>query len=105
MARIHTTIEKSLNDHGNDGVGTHLEPDILECEVKGALSKLTTNKASGGEEISLELIRILKDGAVKVLHLMYQQIIKNSPLATGLEKVSVHFNSKEGQCKRMIKLL
>ena len=76
MARIHTTIEKSLNDHGNDGVGTHLEPDILECEVKWALAKLTTNKASGGDEISLELIKILKDVAVKVLHLTYQQIKK-----------------------------
>ena len=53
MARIHTTIEKSLNDHGNDGIGTHLEPDILECEVKCALAKLTTNKARGGDEISL----------------------------------------------------
>ena len=74
MARIHTTIEKSLNDHGNDGVGAHLEPDILESEVKWALGKLTTNKASGGEEISLELVKILKAGAVEVLHLMYQQI-------------------------------
>ena len=74
MARIHITIEKSLNDHGNDGVGTHLEPDILECEVKWALAKLIANKASGGDEISLELIKILKDGAVKMLHFMYQQI-------------------------------
>ena len=105
MARIHITIEKSLNDHGNDGVGTHLEPDILECEVKWALAKLTTNKASGGDEISLELIKILKDGAVEVLHLMYQQILKNSPVATGLDKVSAPFNPKEGQCERMFKLL
>ena len=74
MARIPTTIEKSLNDHGNDRVGTHLEPDILECEVKWALAKLTTDKASGGDKIKLELTKILKDGAVKVLHLMYQQI-------------------------------
>ena len=74
MARIHTTIEKSLNDHGNGGVGTHLQPDILECEVKWALAKITTNKPSGGDEISVELIKILEDGAVKVLHLMYQQI-------------------------------
>ena len=76
MARIHTTKEKSFNDHGNDAVSTHLEPDILECEVKWALAKLITNKASGGDEISLELMKILKDGAVKVLHLMYQQIKK-----------------------------
>ena len=74
MTRIHTTIEKSLNVHGNDGVGTHLEPDILECEVKWALGKLATNNASGGDEISLELIKIIKDGAVKVLYLMHQQI-------------------------------
>ena len=74
MARTHTIIEKSLNDHGNDGVGTHLEPDILECEVKWSLSKITTNKTSGGDEISLELVKILKAGAVEVLHLMYQQI-------------------------------
>ena len=74
MARIHITIEKSLNDHGNDDVGSHLEPDILECEVKWALAKLITNKASGGDEIPLELIKILKDCADKVLHLMYLQI-------------------------------
>ena len=74
MARIHTTKEKSLNDHGNDAVSTHLEPDILECEVKWALAKLTTNKASGVDKISLELIKVLKMAAVKVLHLMYQQI-------------------------------
>ena len=74
MARIHITIEKSLNDHVNDGVGTHLDSDILECEVKRALAKLTTNKASGVDKISLELIKVLKMGAVKVLHLMYQQI-------------------------------
>ena len=76
MARIHRTIEKSLNDHGNDGVGALLEPDILECEVKWALAKLTTNKASGGEEISVELIKIPKDGGVKVLYSVYQQIGK-----------------------------
>ena len=67
-------MQKGLNDHSNDGVGSHLEPDILEGEVKWALAKLTTNKASGGDEISFKLIKILKDGAVKVLHLMFQQI-------------------------------
>ena len=74
MARIHITIEKGLNDHGNDGVGTHPEPDILECELKWTLAKLITNKASGGDKISIELIKILKDCAFKVLLLMYQQI-------------------------------
>ena len=55
---------------------THLEPDILECEVKGALGSITANKASGGDEIPVELFQILKDDAVKVLHSMHQQIWK-----------------------------
>ena len=53
---------------------THLEPDILECEVKWALGSITTNKASGGDEIPVELFQILKDDAVKVLHSLCQQI-------------------------------
>ena len=66
-----------LNDpHNHDGVITHLEPDILECEVKWALRSITTNKASGGDEIPVELFQILKDDAVKVLHLTCQQIWK-----------------------------
>ena len=55
---------------------THLEPDILECEVKWALEGITTNKASGGDEIPVELFQILKDDAVKVLHSIHQQIWK-----------------------------
>ena len=55
---------------------THLEPDILECEVKWALRNITMNKASGGDGIPAELFEILKDDAVKVLHLIYQQIWK-----------------------------
>ena len=55
---------------------THLEPDILECEVKWALGSTTTNKASGGDGIPVELFQILKDDAVKVLHSIYQQIWK-----------------------------
>ena len=55
---------------------THLEPDILECEVKWTLGKITTNKASGGDGIPLELFQILKDNAVKVLHSICQQIWK-----------------------------
>ena len=55
---------------------THLEPDILVCEVKWALGSITTNKASGGEGIPVELFQILKDDAVKVLHSIYQQILK-----------------------------
>ena len=63
--------KKDLHDPDNhDGVitHTHLEPDILECEVKWALGSITTNKASGGDEIPVELFQILKDDAVKVLH-------------------------------------
>ena len=59
-----------------DGVITHLEPDILECEVKCALESITTNKASGGDGTPVELFQILKDDAVKVLHLISEQIWK-----------------------------
>ena len=60
---------KNLHDPDNhDGVITHLEPDILECEVKWALESITTNKASGGDGVPVELFQILKDDAVKVLH-------------------------------------
>ena len=62
------------NPDNHDGVITHLEPDILECEVKWALKSITTNKASGGDRISVELFQILKDDAVKVLHSICQQI-------------------------------
>ena len=68
---------KDLHDPDNhDGVITHLEPDILECDVKWALGSITTNKASGGDGIPVELFQILKDDAVKVLHSIYQQIWK-----------------------------
>ena len=60
----------------HDGVIIHLEPDILECEVKQALESITMNKASGGDEIPVELFQILKDDAMKVLHTICQQIGK-----------------------------
>ena len=63
-----------LDNH--DGVNTHLEPDILECEVKWALGSITMNKASGGDGIPIELFTILKDDAVKVLHSICQQMWK-----------------------------
>ena len=67
--------KKDLQDPDNhDGVITHLEPDVLECEVKWALESITTNKASGGDGIPVELYQILKDDAVKVLHSVCQQI-------------------------------
>ena len=69
--------KKDLHDQDNhDGVITHLEPDILECEVKWALESITTDKASGGDGIPVELFQILKDDAVKVLHSICQQIWK-----------------------------
>ena len=77
---------------------TYLESDILECEVKQALGSITTNKASWGDGIPAELIQILKNDAVKVLHSVCQQHLENSAVATGLEKVSFHSNPKEGQC-------
>ena len=78
MARIHRrTIQISLNDQDNHhGVVTHLESDILECEIKWALGSITVNKASGGDVIAAELFQILKDDAVKVLHSICQQIWK-----------------------------
>ena len=64
------------NPDNHDGVITHLEPDILECEVKWALGSITTNKASGGDGIPVELFQNLKDDAAKVLHSICQQIGK-----------------------------
>ena len=75
MARINRTIEKGFNSPDNhDGVITHLEPDILECDVKWALGSITVNKASGGDGIPAELFKILRDDAGKVLHSLCQQI-------------------------------
>ena len=71
--------KKDLQDPDNhDGVISHLEPDILECEVKWALESITTNKASGGDGIPVELFQILKDDAVRVLHSICQKFVKLS---------------------------
>ena len=76
--------QKDLNDPDNhDSVITHLEPDILECEVKWALGSITTNKASGGEGIPAEVFQILKDDPVKVLHSICQHIWKFGKLSSG----------------------
>ena len=82
---------------------SHLEPDILECEIKWALESITTNKASGGDGIPVELFQILKDDAA----LNMPANLDNSAVATGLEKVSISFHSdpKERQCQRMFKVL
>ena len=94
--------KKDLYDPDNHyGVITHLGTEILECEVKRALGSITTNKASGGDAIPVELFQILKDEAVKVL----LANLENSAVATGMEMVNFHSYPKEGQCQRMFKLL
>ena len=107
VARIHRrTEQRELHEPDNhDGVITHLQPDILECEVKRALKSINTSKASGGDGIPVELFQILKDDAVKVLHSIMPANLENSAVATGMEKVSFHSNPKERQCQRMLKLL
>ena len=87
----------------NNGEITHLEPDILECKVKWALESITTNKASGGDGIPVELFQILKDDAVKVLHYASNFGKLSSGHRSG--KISFHSNPKERQCQRMLKLL
>ena len=96
---------KGHNDLDNhDGEVTHLEPDILEYEVKWALGSITMNKASGDDGISAELFQILKGDAVESATLKMPANLENSAVATGLEKVGFHSNPKEGQCQRMFKL-
>ena len=94
MARIHRRIIQKglyyLDNH--DGMVTYLEPGILECEVLWALGNITTNKASGGDGIPVELFQNFKDDVVKVLHSICQEI---SAVATRLEKVSFHSSPKE----------
>ena len=98
--------KKDLHDADNyDGVITHLEPDILKCEVKWALGSITANKASGGDEIPDELFQIRKDDDVKVLHSICQQIWKTQKWPQDW-KISVFIsNPKEKQCQRMFKQL
>ena len=93
--------KKDLHDPDNhDSVITDLKPNILECEVKWALENITTNKASGGDGIPVELFQILKNDAA----LNMAANLENSAVATGLEKVSFHSNPKERQCQRMLEL-
>ena len=97
--------KKDLHDPDNhNGVITHLEPDILECEVKWASGSITLNKGSGGDGIPVELFQILKDDAVESAALNMPANLENSAMATGLEKVSFHSNPKERQRQRMLKL-
>ena len=92
------------NPDNHNGMITHLELDILDCEVKWALGSITTNKASEDDGIPVELFQILKDDAVSAALNMLANL-ENSAVATGLEKVSFHSNPKERQCQRMLKLV
>ena len=92
--------KKDLHDQDNhDGVITHLEPDILECEVKWALESITTNKASGGGGIPVELFEILKDDAVKVLHSICQHIWKTQQWPQDWKRSVFIPISKKGNAK------
>ena len=105
MAKIHRkTIKKKKKDHLNDsdnhdGVVTHVEPDILKCEVKWALGSITANKASGDDEIRAELFQILKDDALKVLH---SNTSKSGKLSSGHRTGKCQF-SFQSQRKAMPK--
>ena len=97
--------KKDLHDPDNHvGVITHLEPDILECEVKWASGSVTTNKASGVDGIPVELFQILKDDAVKVLLSICQLIWKTQQWPQDWKRC-FHSHPKERQCQRMLKLL
>ena len=96
--------QKDLHDPDNhDSVITHLEPNILECEVKWALGSITMNRASGGDGIAVELFQILKEDAVKVLHSICQQIWKTHQWPQD-GKGQFSFHPKEEQCQRLFKL-
>ena len=88
------------NPDNHDGVITHLEPDILECEAKWSLESITMDKASGCDGIPVELFQIMKDDAVKVLHSICQKIWK-----TQQRKVSFYSSLKERQSQRLLRLL
>ena len=97
--------KKDLLDSDNHcGVITHLEPDILECEVKWALGSITMNKARGSDGIPVELFLNPKRQCCESAALNMPVNLENSAVATGLEKVSFHSNPEERQCQRMLKL-
>ena len=92
--------KKDLHDPDNhDGVITHLDPDILECEAKWALESITMNKASGGDGIPTELFQILKDDAVKVLHSICQQIGKTQQWPQDWKRSVFIPHTKKGNAK------
>ena len=98
---IEELYKKDLHNPDNhDGMITHLEPDILECEVKWALESITTNKASGGDGIPGELFQILKDDAVKVLHSVCQQIWKTQQWPQDWKRSAFISITKKGNAKQ-----
>ena len=99
--------KKDLQDPDNhDGVITHLEPDILKCEVKWALESITTNKANEGDGIPVELFQILKDDVVKVLQSIWQEIWKAQQWPQNWERsVFIPVPKKSNECQRMRRLL
>ena len=101
MAKIHRrSVQKDLHNPVNhDGVISHLEPDILECEVKWALESITTNKVSGGNGIPVELFQVLKDDAVKVLHSTCQQICKTQQWPQDWKRSAFIPITKKGNAK------
>ena len=100
MARIHRTVQKNLHDPDNhNAVITHLEPDILECEVKWALESITMNKASGGDGTPVEIFQILKDNAVKVPHSISQHIWKTQQCPQDWQRSVFIPISKKGNTK------
>ena len=95
--------KNDFHDSDNhDGVITHLEPDILECEVKWALGSITMNKASGGDGIPVELFQILKDDSVKVLHSIRQQIWKTQQWPQDWERSVFIPIPKKGNAKECL---
>ena len=95
--------KKDLHDPDNhDGVIIHLEPDIRECKVKWALGSITTNKASGGDGIPMELFQTLKDDAVKVLHSICQQIWKTQQWPQDWKKSVFILIPKKGNAKECL---
>ena len=101
MVRIHRrTIQKDLHDPDNhNGVITHLESDILECEVKWALGSITMNKASGSDGIPVELFQILKVNAVKVLYSIRQRIWKTQQWPQDWKRSAFILTPKKGSAK------
>ena len=97
---VYTWYKKDLHDPDNhDGMITHLEPEILQCEFKWALESITTNKASGGDGIPVELFQILKDDAVKVLHSTCQQLWKTQQWPQGWKRSVFIPIPKKGNAK------